>query len=820
MLQGVGIVLEGEIRAAGRPARQAVRTAVGGLATAAVVAALVLVGIRGGYPAAQPRLLSGSAWLTSSQVGQVTLLDGSSAEVAAQVQVAARGERLDVVQRGADAYVVNRSAGSIRRVDGATFTPSPPATPIPDARGGLQAFAGEETLYALDTQRGVLVSADARTMTNRGPPVSLAAQVSPQAVALDDAGRLWVLDTATGDLIWIDGGRRHARRNAVDSGGVTLVLVGGAPVVVDPQRETATVLDTGSGAPRRAIGLDLQPGERVQVSGSAHADRLYVVASRGILATCDLSATECDRVIPLGSPGADLGIPVETGGRVFVPDYSTGQVWIVDLAEARVIARPKILSPATRFQLLTRDGVVFFNDPDSEHAGVIRLDGGVQPIAKYDPKNPEKGLSHPGPGGPPPPADPTTPADPEPPANPAEPARAAVGVRIVLSKPRAVVGEDITLKAVATTGTGLTHARWNFGDGRSAEGLLATHQWAAAGTYQVSVSATFADGQRGAASVHITVTATAPPTGRLTVTVAGGGTVTSQPAGISCPPACSAAFATVDRVTLVAAAAAGSNFTGWSGACTGPDVTCRLTVAVTGAQVSASFTAKPRLTVSASAGGTVTGGGIACPPTCRVVVDPGQSVTLTATPKQYYTFGAWGGACSGTALTCTVVVNANQTVSATFRDTAAPEDCVSHDPTRLEIRQVGPQAFQLVDSGTHLMATLVSMQDAQNALSVARGYTQHCFVGRGTRWIMEYWKGGTGRAGPVSPEDCIAYNPGNLTIVEVNDSLGRWWSLRDGSMWMEAFTSLDRAVRGLRVAQRYTRQCFIGRPDAELEYWR
>jgi len=55
----------------------------------------------------------------------------------------------------------------------------------------------------------------------------------------------------------------------------------------------------------------------------------------------------------------------------------------------------------------------------------------------------------------------------------------------------------------------------------------------------------------------------------LTVTVAGSGTVASQPAAIACPGTCAAPFAAGSAVVLVATPAAGATFTGWSGACSG-----------------------------------------------------------------------------------------------------------------------------------------------------------------------------------------------------------------------------------------------------------
>src|SRR5207247_3219261 len=134
----------------------AVRRGASATAALAVVAARALFGAHNGYPAERPHLLSGAAWLPSSQVGQLTLLDGSSAEVIARAPVAPAGDQLDAVQEGSTGYAVDRTAGTVRRVDGATFAQTPPATLLPDARDGLRAFAGHQSLYVLDTRRGIL----------------------------------------------------------------------------------------------------------------------------------------------------------------------------------------------------------------------------------------------------------------------------------------------------------------------------------------------------------------------------------------------------------------------------------------------------------------------------------------------------------------------------------------------------------------------------------------------------------------------------------------------------------------------------------------
>jgi hypothetical protein len=63
---------------------------------------------------------------------------------------------------------------------------------------------------------------------------------------------------------------------------------------------------------------------------------------------------------------------------------------------------------------------------------------------------------------------------------------------------------------------------------------------------------------------------------------------------------------------------------------------------------------------------TTTPPGIDCGATCAFAYANGTAVTLTATPSAGSTFAGWsGGGCSGT-LTCTVTMNAAQTVTATF----------------------------------------------------------------------------------------------------------------------------------------------------------
>jgi hypothetical protein len=152
----------------------------------------------------------------------------------------------------------------------------------------------------------------------------------------------------------------------------------------------------------------------------------------------------------------------------------------------------------------------------------------------------------------------------------------------------------------------------------------------------------------------------------VTLSGSGSGSVTSSPAGINCPAACSANFRKVGTmVTLTATPASGSRFVGWSGACSGAG-TCVVTMSQA-ESVTATFTQVFALSVTIAGGGTVTSSpsGITCPGTCSTTFDSGTSVVLTATPTSGWSFSGWGGACTGTGI-CSVTMSAAESVTATF----------------------------------------------------------------------------------------------------------------------------------------------------------
>ncbi|MDP9794242.1 sugar lactone lactonase YvrE [Catenuloplanes nepalensis] len=404
---------------------------------AACVGWAVVAGSGNGYPISAPRLSSGAAWLPTSATGGLTLLDGSTARVAAHVHVRVTS----MVQHDHDAYVVDAVTGTVRHVDGATMRVGPAIAPLPGARKGLRVLATSTVVYAIDMVSGRVALLDPSSLATRRAPWTSAAGASTGA-ALDRDGRLWLFDAATGNLsVVTPSGETSEHREAARSGTGTLVPAGDRLVVADGFARKVTIFDHESGRVDRWVPLDPRAaGARAAIGGSSTATRL-LVATDGKVSVCDLDRSSCTTPITLDGAGPSLGAPVEAAGRLFVPDYTGGDVFVVDPEDrTAVVARTKIPGGAARLTLIAKDGLVFFNDPMSDRAGVIRPDGTVRSIRKYAPPPP----AAPGSTTAPSPI-PVTPSAPAPTASPAW-ARPSPGGSPPTPGPSANAAGDVTAR--------------------------------------------------------------------------------------------------------------------------------------------------------------------------------------------------------------------------------------------------------------------------------------------------------------------------------------------------------------------------------------
>jgi hypothetical protein len=479
-------------------------------------------------------LQDGSAWLLDLRHQQADLVDGASVTVIHRVDLTGLTA---VVQSGADAYAT-LAGGLVQRVDGATFETGPrvPFVPAGRAAGGderLEVYPTPSRVFVLNRSTGLDSGADPRTLRpDRAVPIAApatmpdAGAVVDEGAAADGLARMWAVD-GTGGLVRIDAdGARTWPRAFADPGRTRLVDAGGQPVAVDfDAGEIRPIGPDGLGGRGQCVQRQADVSA-VHVVGAPDARQVYVVDARsGLLLISDLNAGTCTDAVAVTRPGDDLGPPRAAFGRVFIPDRSTGEVIVVDVAGRRVVSQAKVLdNPSSLLELVASGSLMFYNDPGSDMAGVIGPDGVTRTVHKDSRTQPGGQVSsgQVGPASPPanqpvsPPATARSSAPgraPSPRAQPAQPSAAAATaeqlspVQIAVSSNVAYVGSALRLRVEPAPGSSVkvTGAQWDFGDGATGGGVDVGHVWSAPGSYTVGVTAVLAGGGYAQTRTNVTV---------------------------------------------------------------------------------------------------------------------------------------------------------------------------------------------------------------------------------------------------------------------------------------------------------------------------
>ncbi|HVR71786.1 MAG TPA: PKD domain-containing protein, partial [Vicinamibacteria bacterium] len=149
----------------------------------------------------------------------------------------------------------------------------------------------------------------------------------------------------------------------------------------------------------------------------------------------------------------------------------------------------------------------------------------------------------------------------------------------------------VSFSAAVSGFSGPVAFRWDFGDGTGSTDRDTTHTYTAPGVFRAIVTAT--SGSETATcdrNVSVSKPEEVLHTLEVTLTGSGGGTVSSNPSGVSCLPDCSEAYPSGTVVSLTAAPDSSSSFVGWSGACSGSGA-CNVSMNVD-RDVTAKFDAK------------------------------------------------------------------------------------------------------------------------------------------------------------------------------------------------------------------------------------
>ena len=153
---------------------------------------------------------------------------------------------------------------------------------------------------------------------------------------------------------------------------------------------------------------------------------------------------------------------------------------------------------------------------------------------------------------------------------------------------------------------------------------------------------------------------------RLSLAIAGSGSVESDLPGLDCSASCETDWDQGAIVTLEALSGEGQRFVRWSGGCAGAG-TCTVTLAA--AQAVSALFAPERfgLVLRVGGRGSIAGAGARCSiPRCPRSVVSYLNRTLVAVPSTGWRFVGWTGGCRGTAPRCVVPMQMATAVRARF----------------------------------------------------------------------------------------------------------------------------------------------------------
>ncbi len=346
------------------------------------VASLVVVFRLGNQASAGVSLSDPVVWVEDGARGRILQINGSTREVTASVTVGESGDSIVALPRGRDAVFLNRTTGKLGVV-GAVSLAIDSEEDVPGADGPLVGDQLEiranlrvsNDAYIIDTGRTLVFEPGA------GEPSTILTPEGLGSRAVDAKGRLVAATVDSERLIIKDDQGRGlvsyvdlAPPLGPDAEPPRLARACEGLYVVDAARRTVNLVDEGKlGSTMCVAGslANVTVGGNVLTKSTGRHLVLVHDADAGVLSVTDVADNDCFG-ITLGAEGGDWGAPVAVDTTAYIPNYSTGEIVIVDL-DARVVLDTVtfLVGGGREFELEVFDGAVWANEPQGSLAAVI-----------------------------------------------------------------------------------------------------------------------------------------------------------------------------------------------------------------------------------------------------------------------------------------------------------------------------------------------------------------------------------------------------------------------------------------------------------------
>ncbi|MDL4819500.1 fibronectin type III domain-containing protein [Actinomadura opuntiae] len=349
-----------------------------GLAGVLCVSALVY-GV--GTASARYRLADVGAWLGASAKGLVVHANGLAGKVDGKAAVVPqmRGHHIKIVQDGTTVLLVDTDTGVVSRID-----PSQLKITTSRAAGGpaLQVLAGSGAAYTIDSVKGLVQRIDPVSLAPVGPSATLTAPLGQAGI--DAGGNLWVPVPQNGQVVPFQNGRQGTPVTAGRAGDrLALTIAAGTPVIVDGTSATALVVRP-EGAQRVTLPAQVsKAADGVRVPPVADGRTVPILGAGGSLYLLDTGTGRVESVA-LRVPHHAFEAPHVLGPRVYLPDRTAGRLLVFNTDRGAWEAPITATRPGGTIEVITRDHMLWVNDPTGATALALDPNGAIKRIQKYD----------------------------------------------------------------------------------------------------------------------------------------------------------------------------------------------------------------------------------------------------------------------------------------------------------------------------------------------------------------------------------------------------------------------------------------------------
>jgi hypothetical protein len=344
-------------------------------ALAAVLGAALVLAVTGTREAASAlKLLSGDAWLGNA-TGTVSHVRGYSGQVDGQAAVANARDPFTVIQRPDGAYVLDLKTGRLSRVGSAGLDVAA-SRPLAGNFSALQVLTSASSTWILDRSSGVLQQVDPTTLMPDGAQVPLGAPTGTATV--DGNGDVWVPIPSKAVVDEVSASDHTISSHPLGQPGDLVVVAATSTGVwgIDPQAGQARSLTDPSMAP---LSLAQVPAGATPLVGSSTAsDHIALVEDATLV---DIDTTHPSVSTTTSPTFAGAVSVVLNGNTAYVLNAAAHQLDAVNLSPLQQGLSVDV--PQGSDQLVSKDNLVFVNNPDSPQAVVVNANGEVTPITKY-----------------------------------------------------------------------------------------------------------------------------------------------------------------------------------------------------------------------------------------------------------------------------------------------------------------------------------------------------------------------------------------------------------------------------------------------------